>query len=79
MNTHRNTQHSSVNSAQFFENPLWTIKQAAQVLSIAEKTLRDWVYKKQIPFKKIGNLVRFVPSEIQKWIEEGSFYVGRDS
>lgn len=63
-------------SGQFFDNPLWDIHQAAYYLSVSNKTLRDWVYKRQIPFKKVGNLVRFNPSEIQRWIEERSLNHG---
>ncbi len=75
--------HKTSNSQQYsvplFDNQMWDIKKAAQVLSVAEGTLRDWVYKRQIPFKKLGNLIRFVPSEIQQWIEERSHYGYRDS
>lgn len=62
-----------------FDNPLWDVKEAALKLSVSQKTLRDWIYKKQIPFKKLGNLVRFVPSEIQKWIEKGGLYGNTNS
>ncbi len=62
-----------------FENSLWDIKTASEKLSVSEKTLRDWVYKRQVPFKKVGNLVRFVPSEIQQWIEERSLSYGDSS
>lgn len=55
-----------------FDNPLWSIKQAALKLSVSEKTLRDWVYKRKVPFVKVGNLVRFIPSEIEEWIQERS-------
>ncbi|QQR81591.1 MAG: helix-turn-helix domain-containing protein [Deltaproteobacteria bacterium] len=54
---------------QLFENPYWDVKKAAEKLSVSELTLRDWVYKRQIPFKKVGNLIRFDPSEIHCWIE----------
>ncbi len=57
-------------SASLFDNPLWDIRKASQMLCISQKTLRDWVYKRQIPFKKVGKLVRFDPSEIHGWIEE---------
>lgn len=67
---------SEINHLSFFENSLWDIKTAAQKLSISEKTLRDWVYKRQVPFKKVGNLVRFDPYEIHQWIEERSSSYG---
>lgn len=56
-----------------------TIEDLSKWLMISEKTIRDWVYKRQIPFKKVGNLIRFVPSEIHRWIEERNVYVDRGS
>ncbi|MBX7147707.1 helix-turn-helix domain-containing protein [bacterium] len=67
----RNNQQPA---AMLFDNPLWDINKTAAMLSVSVSTLRDWVYKRQIPFKKVGNLVRFDPSEIQKWIEERNHY-----
>ena len=55
-----------------FDNSFWDIKQASEKLNVSEKTLRDWVYKRQIPFKKVGKLVRFNPLEIHSWIEKRS-------
>lgn len=60
--------------ASLFENSFWNIRQLSQQLNISEKTIRDWVFKRQIPFKKIGKLVRFDPSEIHQWIEERNKY-----
>lgn len=60
----------NLDPSSFFDNPFWDIHKTAQMLSVSEKTLRDWVYKRQIPFKKVGNLVRFDPSAIYRWIEE---------
>jgi len=62
----RNTQ----NASSIFDNPLWTVKQAAVKLSVSEATLRDWIYKRQIPFKRVGNLIRFDPFEIHCWVQE---------
>lgn len=59
------TQHPS---AQLFEN-LWDIKQTAAALSVPVKTLRDWVYRRRIPFKRVGRLIRFSPSDLQHWIQ----------
>lgn len=60
-----------------FDNRLWDIKTTALMLSVPLGTLRDWVYKRRIPFKKIGNLVRFDPRELRSWIDERSSYVDR--
>jgi len=39
-------------------------------LQIPVKTIRDWTFKRQIPFKKVGRAVRFLPSEIEHWINQ---------
>ena len=57
-------------SSSLFDNPLWDIRKTSIMLSVSQKTLRDWVYKRQIPFKKVGSLVRFDPSAIRRWIDE---------
>lgn len=67
-----------LNRSQIFDN-LLTIQDLSLWLQVPDKTIRDWVYKRQIPFKKVGNLIRFVPSEIHRWIEERNVYVDRGS
>lgn len=52
-----------------FEN-LIGYKELSNWLSIPERTLQDWVYKRKIPFVKVQGLIRFIPSEIQAWIQE---------
>jgi excisionase family DNA binding protein len=49
-----------------------TIEQLSQWTQVPVKTIRDWVYKRQIPFKKVGRLVRFQKSEIELWIKKGN-------
>lgn len=63
------TKNSLLSNRQFFENYI-TYKQLSEWIQVSVKTLQDWVYKREIPFIKIGRLVRFKPSEIQIWIEE---------
>ena len=43
-------------------------KQLSEQLSVAEGTIRDWVYRRRIPFHKINGLVRFDVAEIRNWI-----------
>ena len=50
-----------------FEN-LWTVTDLAQYLRVSEKTVYDWVHKREVPFQKVNRLVRFKPSEIEKWL-----------
>lgn len=65
--------HTSALSAPLIDNPLFTIESLAKFLNVSPATIRDWVYKRQIPFKKLGRLVRFDPLDIQKWLETRSY------
>ena len=67
----RSRYEESVNNP-LFDNPLWDIRKTSEMLAVSQGTLRDWIYKRRIPFKKVGNLVRFDPSAILHWIEERS-------
>lgn len=49
-----------------------TVKELAQTLRISEHTIRDWVYKRQIPVCRVLGRVRFRWSEIEKWLQERS-------
>jgi excisionase family DNA binding protein len=57
------------------ENQLWSIERLAQYLDVPEATIRDWVYKRRVPFVKVGRHVRFKPSDVDEWIEQGGICV----
>jgi excisionase family DNA binding protein len=44
------------------------IKTLSELLSVRPKTIYDWVHKSEIPYYKIGHLVRFEYKEIQEWL-----------
>lgn len=72
-------RHSFSEEKPLFDNPLWDIKKAAAMLSVPEKTIRDWVYKRQMPFKKVGRHIRFCRSELERWIQsQGRSYAYQD-
>ena len=48
---------------------LLTAKQVSEILEVKPKTVYEWVGKKEIPYVKIGRLVRFKKSEVFQWIE----------
>ena len=50
-----------------------TIEELAEYLKLAEQTIRRWVLNREIPFHKIKKVIRFRVSEIEKWIDEGSY------
>ena len=47
--------------------------EAAQVLGISPFSLRGKVYRREVPFIKIGRRVLFSPSALQKFIEDNTF------
>lgn len=50
---------------------LITAKQVSEKLNVELGTIRNMCYLGKIPFKKLGRLVRFRPSEIERWLENG--------
>lgn len=48
---------------------LLSIGQLSQQLGISVKTLYGWVCLRQIPYLKMGRLVKFDARDIEKWIE----------
>lgn len=47
---------------------LLTIKEVAEVLKVSHRTISDWVYKRKIPYIKVGRVVRFDQQKIENWI-----------
>jgi excisionase family DNA binding protein len=50
---------------------LLTVKELAAVLKLTEQTIQRYVLRKEIPYRKIMRAVRFRPSEIDQWIDNG--------
>ncbi len=51
-------------------NELLTIEELAKILAIKKSHIRSLVFKKKIPYLKVGKLIRFSPDEIKRWIED---------
>jgi len=47
----------------------WKVDDVARYLRYSPSTIRKLVQKKEIPFYKIRNAVRFKKEDIDKWIE----------
>jgi excisionase family DNA binding protein len=48
-----------------------TIEELAAALKLAAQTIRRYVLKREIPYHKIKKVIRFKPSEVERWIESG--------
>ena len=46
-----------------------TAKDVAEKVRLSEQTIRRYTMLKQIPFHKIGRVVRYKECEIEKWVE----------
>ncbi len=54
---------------------LLNIRETAEYLGVAEKTLYHWVSQRKIPFVKLSHKVlRFDAEKIDKWVEENTVY-----
>lgn len=49
---------------------LITVREAAKVLSTTERTLRQWIYQKDVPFVRVRGNIRFRPSELEVWLKK---------
>jgi len=54
------------------DEPLWTVRSAAEFLSVSEATVRAWQHAHLLPFIKIGGSIRFVPDELRRWVADSS-------
>ena len=48
---------------------LLTAKQLSDILEIKVATVYDWVSRKEIPYVKIGRLIRFKKAEVFRWVD----------
>jgi excisionase family DNA binding protein len=53
---------------KLIDNQLWSVDRLAQYLDVPVATIRDWCYKRKIPFVKAGRSVRFKFSDVEKWL-----------
>jgi excisionase family DNA binding protein len=52
------------------QEELLTINELILLLNIKESHLRSLIFRQEIPFIKLGRLIRFDPFKIKKWLEE---------
>lgn len=48
----------------------YTVDELSEYLGVEKSTVYTWVHTRQIPYYKIGRLVKFKVDEIQVWVEE---------
>ncbi len=55
----------------FFENQIWRIKEVADYLGCSIKHVYNLTSRGEIPHRKKGKFLFFIPTEILNWIQEG--------
>lgn len=48
---------------------LLTVNETCALCNVSRRTLCDWMKRKVIRYRKIGKLVRFVPSEVRECLD----------
>jgi len=54
----------------FLEREMISPKELSQLAGISTNTLYYWIQKRRIPYIKMGRLVRFRVSDLEKFIDE---------
>ena len=49
---------------------LLTVEELSEFLNLSKPAVYALVYRRQVPFLKIGNRLRFSPAAIAVWLEE---------
>jgi excisionase family DNA binding protein len=60
------TKHN-LNATEWAMLEMVSIPTLCRILEVKERTLRSWVTKREIPYHKLGKLVRFKMKEIESW------------
>lgn len=45
------------------------IQDIAEMYNLTESWIRSKIFQREIPFIKLGHLIRFDPVEVDKWLE----------
>jgi len=51
---------------------LLNYEETAEILGLKPTTLRQWVFKRKIPFVKLGSAVRFTPKMVKDIIKQST-------
>lgn len=60
--------NQGVASESELRQPLLTVQEAARYLAVSVSTIYGWVWRRRIPFVKIGRTVRFDPRDLDAFI-----------
>lgn len=47
---------------------LWTVRETADAIGYKPDTIYRWARRGKIPARRIGRSIRFVPADIERWV-----------
>lgn len=54
------------------ESEKWSsLEEIAEHLGVSKDTIRAWIKKKAIPYRRIGKQYKFKISEVDAWVDSG--------
>ncbi len=48
-----------------------SLEEIAEHLGVSKDTIRNWIKKEVIPYRRIGKLYKFKISEVDEWVDSG--------
>ena len=64
---HTSSVVATMNTSEQLRNRLWDAREAANFLKVS----RSWIYARverdEMPYIRVGGLIRFVPSQLRDW------------
>ena len=48
--------------------PLLTVREVAELLRVAQKTVRRWAVSEGLPSIRLGRVLRFEPGDVSRWL-----------
>ena len=61
-------QKSNRAAGKDLDDCLWTVREVARFLRVHEKTVYDWAIRGILPCFRLGNRLRFSPTELTRWV-----------
>lgn len=62
-------EHFQKQSINHIDECLMSVSQTAEFLNLKVSRVRNMVFKKQIPYLKVGASIRFDKEQLQNWIK----------
>jgi len=62
---------TSVSGGVVFDKLVWSVEDVARELSVSQRHVFRLVSSDQIPYCKVGRVLRFSPVKISEWLQKG--------